>query len=135
MTIHMDDSGIKDIAGIKRFLKGSRGIKLSGVSREEKCRWITAALRRFAYFKQRKKDKNAVKSYMLRMTGFPDAQMTRLIGDQRQDGRIGLRTGSRHCFARACSASLRIATIHSASYRFRAIPAPYSCSRLTICLD
>jgi hypothetical protein len=100
MTIDMDDSGIKDIAGIKKFLKGLHGIKLNGVSREEKYRWITAALRRFAYFKQRKKDKNVVKSYMLRMTGFSDAQMTRLIADQRRDGRIGLRTGSRHCFAR-----------------------------------
>ena len=96
----MDDSGIKDIAGIKKFLKGSCGIKLNGISRGEKYRWITEVLGRFVYFELRKKDKSLVKKYMLRMTGFSDAQITRLIADERRYGKIGLRNGSRHCFTR-----------------------------------
>src|SRR3989339_831054 len=100
MTIRMDDTGIQDIAGIRKFLKGTQGIKLNGVSRDEKYRWITEVLARFDYFKLRKKDKIAVKSYMLRMSGFSDAQLTRLIADKRNHGRIGMRAGKRHRFER-----------------------------------
>ena len=96
----MDDSNIKDIAGIKRFLKGSTGMRLNGVLREEKYRWLTGILRRFNYFKRRKKEKSLVKEYMMRMTGFGDAQMGRLIAEKRDNGKIGLHAGARHCFAR-----------------------------------
>lgn len=100
MTINMDDSNIKDIGGIKKFLKGASGIRISGVLREEKYRWITRVLGRFSYFKLRKKEKTVVKKYMIYMTGFSDAQITRLIAEERNYGGIGLRAGSRHCFAR-----------------------------------
>lgn len=100
MTITMDDSNIKDIGGIRKFLKGAFGLKLNGVVREESYSWIGQALSRFAYFKRRKKDKSAVKTYMMRMTGFSDAQMGRLIAEKRDHGKIGLRAGSRHCFLR-----------------------------------
>jgi hypothetical protein len=100
MTINMDDSGIQDIAGIKRFLRGSGGLKLNGVAQDEKYSWIATALKRFRYFKLRKKEKSLVKTYMRRITGFSDAQMTRLIPEKRNYGKIGLRIGSRHSFAR-----------------------------------
>jgi len=100
MTITMDDSNIKDIDGIREFLKGALGIRLNGVVREESYSWIAEALGRFAYFKRRKKDKNVVKTYMIRMTGFSDAQIGRLIAEKRDHGKIGLQAGSRHCFSR-----------------------------------
>jgi len=100
MTINMDDSGIRDIAGITKFLKASRGIKLKAISRVEKYQWIAGILRRFAYFDLRKKDKNAVKNYMILLTGFSDAQMTRLVAAKRNYGKIGSRAGSRNCFER-----------------------------------
>lgn len=100
MTIAMDDSGITDLAGIKRFLKGAAGLLLKGVARKEKYQWLCEVLARFAYFKLRKKDKSTVKQYLLRMTGFSDPQMTRLIAQKRNYGKIGLRIGVRHCFAR-----------------------------------
>ena len=96
----MDDSNIKDTGGIKKFLKGASGIRISVALREEKYRWITTVLRRFSYFKLRKKEKTTVKKYMIYMTGFSDAQITRLIAEERNYGGIGLRAGSRHCFAR-----------------------------------
>lgn len=96
----MNDSGIQDIAGIKRFLKGSGDLKLSGVMQDEKYSWIETVLKRFGYFKLPKKEKSLVKTYMLRITGISDAQMTRLIAEKRDHGKIGLRTGRRHCFTR-----------------------------------
>jgi len=100
MTIAMDDSSITDIAGIKRFLKGTAGLKLKGIAQQEKYGWIGETLDRFAYFELRKKDKNAVKEYLKRMTGFSDAQITRLIRRKRNYGDIGLCRGPRRCFAR-----------------------------------
>jgi len=100
MTINMDDSNIKDISGIRKFLEGTSGLRLNGAAREEKYSWIATAMRRFAYFKLRKKDKSVIKKYMLRMTGFCDAHIGRLIVEKRDHGKIGLRNGSRHCFAR-----------------------------------
>lgn len=97
----MDDSGIRDVAGIRRFLKGSSGVKLEGIAQEEQYRWIGEVLDRFTYFELRKKDKNAVKEYLMRMTGFSDAQITRLISRKRNYGDVGLRRGPRHCFARS----------------------------------
>ena len=100
MTIAMDDSGITDIAGIRRFLKGSCGVKLQGIAQEEQYRWIDEVLERFTYFELRKKDKNAVKKYLMRMTGFSDAQITRLINRKLNYGNVDLLRGVRHCFAR-----------------------------------
>jgi len=99
----MDDSGITDLAGIRRFLKGSCGVKLQGIAQKEQYRWIDKALDRFTYFKLRKKDKNTVKGYLMRMTGLSDAQITRLIRRKRNNGVVGLRRGPRHCFARTYS--------------------------------
>lgn len=100
MTVAMDDSGITDIAGIRRFLKGIGGLKLEGIAQAEQYRWIGETLDRFKYFELRKKDKNAVKQYLMRMTGLSDAQITRLISRKRNYGDIGLRRGARHCFVR-----------------------------------
>lgn len=99
----MDDSGIKDVADLKRFLKGSSQIKLQGISRDEQYAWVSKSLDRFLYFKQRKKDKCVVKKYLMRMTGFSDAQMTRLIARKRDDGRISAKFAGRHNFPRIYS--------------------------------
>jgi hypothetical protein len=100
MTITMDDSDLKTIANIKRFLRGSARIKLKATSRREKYSWINATLAKFKYSRQRKKDKSIIKNYMLCMTGFSDAQMTRLIARNRTQGRIAPQAGSRHSFPR-----------------------------------
>jgi hypothetical protein len=68
MTITMDDSGIEDMAGIERFLKGSAGIKLHGVDWKEKYPWVARVLRRFTYLELRKKGKTLVKKYMMRVS-------------------------------------------------------------------
>jgi len=100
MTITMDDSDQKTIADLKRFLKGSRRLKLKGISRKEKYSWMNRTLGKFIYSRLRKKDKSIVKKYMLTMTGFSDAQVTRLIARNRTHGRIATENGSRHCFPR-----------------------------------
>lgn len=96
----MDDSKITDIAGIRKFLKGSVGLKLKGRSREGKYAWLDRTLRRFGYFKLRKKAKALVKLYLRRITGYSDAQLTRLIACKRLHGSIAAARPARHRFCR-----------------------------------
>jgi transposase InsO family protein len=100
MTIDMDDSQITDLAGIRKFLKGTVGLKLKGLSREGKYAWLDRALHRFGYFKLRKKAKALVKLYAKRLTGYSDAQITRLIACKRRHGSIAVVRPARHCFSR-----------------------------------
>jgi hypothetical protein len=100
MTLTMDDTDLKTIEDIKRFLRGSARIKLKATSRKEKYSWMNATLAKFKYSRQRKKDKSLIKNYMLCMTGFSDAQTTRLIARNRTQGRIAPQKGARHSFPR-----------------------------------
>src|SRR5438105_1792715 len=100
MTIVMNDSRLRSIADAARFLKGSAFLKLKGISRKEVYAWMSGILEKFRYFRLRKKEKAIVKNYIMRMTGFSDAQATRLIARKRTNGRIEARTGSCHSFPR-----------------------------------
>ena len=100
MTIDMDDSQITDLAGIRKFLKGSIGLKLKGLSRDEKYGWLDRTLRKFGYSKLRKKAKTLVKLYVRRITGYSDAQLTRLIACKRRHGKIAAERPARHRFSR-----------------------------------
>jgi transposase InsO family protein len=100
MTIDMDDSKITDIAGIKKFLKGTTGLKLKGLSRDEKYKWINQTLQKFFYFKLRKKEKALLKRYVQTITGYSDAQITRLIASKRRHGHIKVEHSARHRFSR-----------------------------------
>lgn len=104
MTLTMDDSSMKTIADLARFLRGSLRIKLKAVSRRERYAWINATLNKFRYAHLRKKDKNVVKNYVLRVSGFSDAQATRLIARNRTDGRIVPKRGARNRFPRRYTA-------------------------------
>jgi transposase InsO family protein len=99
MTINMDDSHMVSIAQIREFLKISAIVRFKGVAQKEKYAWVDNALSRFGYFGLRKKDKSIVKSYILRMTGFSDAQLGRLIGKKKKLGRIFADSRKRHSFA------------------------------------
>src|SRR3972149_4073142 len=100
MTIDMDDSQITDLAGIRKFLKGAAGLKFKGLGRDEKYAWLDRALRRFGYFKLRKKAKALVKLYVRRISGYSDAQLTRLIACKRRHGSIAVVRPARHRFRR-----------------------------------
>ncbi|MBI5229703.1 MAG: hypothetical protein HY981_00115, partial [Candidatus Magasanikbacteria bacterium] len=75
----MNDSHLVSIAQLKEFLKVGASIAFMGTSREEMYRWIEAILSRFWYFSLKKKEKTILKKYIMKMTGYSDAQLTRLI--------------------------------------------------------
>lgn len=88
MTIKMNDSRIESIAQVREFIKVAKNIEFQATSRKEKYEWIETVLGRFRYFSLRKKEKSVLRTYMLEMTGFSDAQLTRLIAKKKKTGRI-----------------------------------------------
>lgn len=96
----MNDSHMVSIAQIKEFLKVAKGVKFTGSSRKERYQWIEEVLLRFRYFTLRKKDKSILKGYIMKMTGYSDAQLTRLIERKRKWGKIIAKTSKRHRFSR-----------------------------------
>ena len=71
MTINMDDSHFVSIRQIKEFVKVGGGISFVGKSRDETYRWMEMVLSRFWYFSLRKKDKTAVRQYLMNVWRFP----------------------------------------------------------------
>jgi len=94
----MNDSHLVSIAQLRAFLQASQIIKFKGVSKKEKYAWMENTLTRFEYFRLRKKDKSIIKKYIMRMTGFSDAQLTRLVAKKKKTGKILLSSTKRHSF-------------------------------------
>lgn len=88
------------IAQIKEFTKVAGGIEFKGAKRKEKYEWLETILLRFRYFTLRKKEKSILRGYMMRMTGFSDAQLTRLIAKKKKTGKILANATKRHRFPR-----------------------------------
>jgi len=88
MTLDMHDERFVTIAQLEAFTSASHGLNFVGRTRKQKYAWIERLLARFYYFSLRKRDKATVRKYIMRMTGYGDAQVTRLIRKKRQTKRI-----------------------------------------------
>jgi hypothetical protein len=94
----MNDSHLASISQIREFIKNARDIDFRGAKRKEKYEWIEQVLLRFRYFTLRKKEKSILKGYAMKMTGFSDAQLTRLIAKKKRFGKIFADTTKRNRF-------------------------------------
>lgn len=88
MTTIMNDSRIVSIPQIREFIKVAKGITFRGSTKKEKYKWMEEVLNKFRYFSLKKKDKTIVKSYIIKMTGYSDSQVTRLIAKKKRVGKI-----------------------------------------------
>lgn len=79
MTITMNDNSLVTLTQLHAFTKAANLTILCGAQRSEKYAWIETVLSRFFYFSLRKRDKIIVRQYIMTMTGYSDAQVTRLI--------------------------------------------------------
>ena len=94
----MNDSHLVSISQIKEFLKVGGNISFSSKSQDETYRWIEMILSRFWYFSLRKKDKTVIKQYIMKMTSYSDAQLTRIIKKKKVARVIRVVKGKQHTF-------------------------------------
>lgn len=88
MTITMNDNQVVTLTQLEAYTKAADMIVFRCARRKEKYAWIEKLLSRFFYFRLRKRDKVTVRRYIMTLTGYSDAQVTRLIRQQKKHRRI-----------------------------------------------
>ncbi len=88
MTLDMRDERFVTLGQLETFTSASHGLNFVGRTRKEKYAWIEKLLGRFYYFTLRKRDKTTVRKYVMKMTGYEDAQVTRLIRKKKKTRQI-----------------------------------------------
>jgi hypothetical protein len=84
----MDDSQATSLEQIRAFLAGSSEVRFAGQRRKEVYGWVEQTLVRHQYASLDRPGKGLVRRYMARMKGLSRAQVTRLITQYRQTGRV-----------------------------------------------
>ena len=84
MTIRMNDNRLVTLGQLEAFTRATHSIVFVGASRKEKYAWIEELLSRFFYFTLRKRDKMTVRAYMMKRTGYSDAQVTGSFARRKQ---------------------------------------------------
>lgn len=96
----MQNSSKLSLEQIQQFLHSSDEIRFKGQGRAETYAWVARTLRQQRYGLQDRPAKGLLRQYLMKMTGLSRAQITRLIGQYRQDGDLQPACYRRHRFAR-----------------------------------
>lgn len=88
MTLTMSDTRILTLDQLDTFTHAAEGVTFVGAKKKEKYEWIDRLLARFFYESERKKNKTIIRNYIMKMTGYADAQVTRLIRKKKKTKRI-----------------------------------------------
>ena len=99
----MNDSPLKTIEELKRFLKSSTLLAFKGQKRSEIYEWVEDTIIKFDYHALLKRDKRIIKKYLEKITGYSRAQITRLIAKQRKTGSVTIADCNRHIFPKRYS--------------------------------
>lgn len=85
---------------IREFVGSSTEIEFEAHNKKEKYEWIRTTLVEHSYHRQGKADKGLVRKYIAKMTGSSIAQVTRLIKQYLETGKIEQRQTRRRTFPR-----------------------------------
>jgi transposase InsO family protein len=100
----MNDEQLQTLEQVKEFVAGSQWVEFRGLNAGEKYEWIEGVLKRFRYPILKKEGKGLIKSYLLKVTGYSRAQLTRLIGLYLKTGKIQAAKYQRYRFPRRYTA-------------------------------
>lgn len=98
MILKMNDEKLQTLEQVKNFIEGSETVEFRGLNAREKYVWIEEVLKRFRYPKLQKEGKGLIKRYLLKVTGYSRAQLTRLIRLYLQSGKVKPVKYQRHRF-------------------------------------
>lgn len=96
----MNSSKLETVEQLREFLSGAEVMEFSVGHMDERYAFLYTTLVKFGYAQREKADKGLIRRYLRKMTGYSRAQLTRLIGDFRQQGQLGRRQRPRSRFPR-----------------------------------
>jgi len=98
MVIMMNDSKLNRLAQIKSFLAETDTVGFNKKSKKEAYSWIEETLSRFHYVILSKKEKGLIRRYLMKITGYSRAQITRQIVQYCKTGKLRIKEYDRHKF-------------------------------------
>ena len=96
----MDDTQIETIEQVRQFLTGSGAMKMAISSKAECYEWVRATLVRFEYLTLKKAERGWLLKYLQQVGGYSRAQITRMVGQYRETGKIKRRYCTANGFSR-----------------------------------
>lgn len=100
----MNDTHLTELDEIEQFLTSVDKVEFKPVRLEDRYRWIEQTLTRLKYFDLKHHEKGVVRQYLMKMTHYSRAQLTRLITQYREKHSIGCRQRKRHSFSKKYTA-------------------------------
>ena len=94
MIVNLDTRRLKTLDEVRAFIAGSSQFEFTLTDRTEAYQWIGATLRQLQYSTLGKAGKGTVRAYLAKVTRFSRAQVTRLIGQFLEVGKIQDRRGA-----------------------------------------
>jgi transposase InsO family protein len=88
MIVKLHSQRLQTLEEIRNFLIGTGPLDFEVPSRDEAYHWIEDSLRQLRYKRLGKADKGLVRDYLIKVSGFSRAQITRLIQQFRDTGKI-----------------------------------------------
>ena len=93
MIVTLQTERVRTLGQVRAFVEGSEAVDFTGAERESVYEFVRRALVRLGYERLGKSDKGLVRRYLAKVTGLSRVQLTRLIGQHRETGRIEDRRG------------------------------------------
>ena len=94
----MNDKSLQTVEQVVGFLEGSEAVEFRGLTAKEKYCWIEEVLTRLGYHRLRRSEKGVIRRYIGKVTGYSRSQVSRLIREYQQTGRLKKRQYRRHRF-------------------------------------
>jgi hypothetical protein len=105
MKTIMNINALTTMAHLEEFLAGTQPVAFSVLSTKDECyQWVQATLIQFEYLTLSKPHKGLVRRYLEKISGYSRQQLTRLIHQYRQTGRVTRRQRTVQGFARRYTA-------------------------------
>ena len=93
MIVTLQTERVRTLDQVRAFVEGSEAVDFMGADRGSVYEFVRRALVRLDYGQLGKSDKGLVRRYLAKVTGRSRAQLTRLVGQHRETGRIEDRRG------------------------------------------
>lgn len=97
MNVTMIDARLTEFSALGKFLNGVPDIHFSAASKKEKYEWVKEVLNRFDFRHLKKGQRGTVREYIQKVTGYSNAQMSRLIS-KHLSGKLYFVEYQRHSF-------------------------------------
>ena len=99
LKISVQDGERLGLERIRAFLEGSEELQFEAQDRAERCQWVERTLVEQEYAQLGRKGKGLVRKYLAKLTGLGRAQLTRLIAQYRETGKVHAKPYRRRRFA------------------------------------